>query len=167
VPPIASLTSRQYFSILSTLHRAFLIGQVLFAVAAVAVRTTGQMEVDAGKELGEILPIVALGLAIAGVAASHFLFSKRLETLRQRDGLAQKLQDYRSALILRWALLEGPVMLAIIAYMLTGNFLLLILIAAVVILFIFFRPSRSRALQDLQLPHDEEYQLTDPDAVVG
>ena len=157
------LTSKQYFKTLSTVHVALTTGQLLFAGIAIMLTAKGGIAIEP-EELGNTLPLLAAGLSTGGVIAGHFLFRRKLQALRQLNGLSTKLKNYRAASLMRWALLEGPALFTIVAFLLTGKYWLLGLCAALIALFISYKPPKQSALQDLQLSHEEEYQLTDPEA---
>jgi len=74
-----------------------------------------------------------------------------LNALKDEPGLSKKLADYRSALIVRWALVEGPSFFAIVSYLLTGNYLLLGFAIILIAIFILIMPSSSKLDSDLEL----------------
>ena len=160
------MTSAQYHRTLNILHSAFIFGQLAFAGIAVLLRSTGQMNFEA-NELRTILPFIAVALAIAGAAGGSALFSKRRDALRGQETLAGKLGDYRGAHIIRWAMLEGPALFSIITFLLTGVYWVLGVVALLIALFISFRPSPKRTVQDLQPSFEEEVRILDPEAMLA
>lgn len=162
---LQTATSAQYFRALTILHSAFILGQVAFAGMALFLRTSGGFMFE-DEKLRSILPLVAVALAVGGAASGAAFFRKRRDTLRGQTTLAHSLAGYRGAQIVRWALLEGPALFSIIAFLLTGVYWLLGVVALLIALFVSTRPSPRRAVQDLQLSHEDEARVLDPEAVV-
>lgn len=157
---------KEYLNSLMILHVALLAGQVFFIAIIyflfnanepplTGVEATGQMEVY----------IIGL-LTIACVLASSHLFGRRIRALKEENSLSAKLSGYRAASILRYALLEGPSLIAIMFYLIANNLILLIFSAMIVILFIVYRPTKERLVADLELSPSEQAKLDDPNAIV-
>lgn len=137
---------------------ALVIGQLFFGAVAVYLVNFGGVKVeipDLNKSLLYIIPTIA----IISVFGSSYIFKMRLVALKDKTDLNAKFLDYRSALIVRWALLEGPSFLAIVAFILTGNYLLLSIAALIILFFIFIMPSKSKLESDLELSWQEENDL--------
>ena len=87
-------------------------------------------------------------------------------TLFRSINLSEKLIDYRSALIVRYALLEGPSFFAIVVYMFTGELMFLGMAVLIILIFLFISPSVEKAGNDLELGQKEKQMLADPNSVV-
>jgi hypothetical protein len=137
-----------YFRSLRILHLAILAGQAMFcAVAALLVFSAGlEPSIDDSRLLNVLVPLIAVG----AVAASMGLFRRRLEAA-QSAGPDQKLDLYRGALILRYAILEVPALLSIIMFMLTGTIAYLAVAGMLIAWFALQRPGRARAMEDLRM----------------
>ncbi len=137
---------------------ALIIGQLFFlAVAIYLVIQTGASFGEAS--LGDIFIYIIPLFAATSIAASYFVFKNKLNKLKQSQSLEQKLVEYRAAQIIRWALLEGPSFLTIIAFLLTGQFLFVGIVAIIIMFFIPTFPSAARLDQDLELRWEEKNQL--------
>ena len=103
--------------------------------------------------------------AVLAIAAISIFMASRLYTKRVTDTLApgltlmDKLNIYRSALILYLALCEGSGLFAVIVYFLTGYKLLLIVIAVVLLAMLQKRPEKSKIFNELQLSSQEQLEL--------
>ena len=101
---------------LNILHKALLMGQVFFAAVCVFMIYTKAAE-PALKELEKILQVIALVMTLGGIFAGIAAFKKKLLQIREMQTDAEaKFSLYRSALILQWALLEGPSIFCIICF---------------------------------------------------
>jgi hypothetical protein len=141
---------------LTVLHFSLLVGQVVFAAIAYYVRYSGTMPTT---DFGANGKFIAIGIGAAGLLLSVFAFSmykKKVEAIKTNAAsLKDKLNAYRAANIIRWAMLEAPVLLAIIIFMLSGDYNLLILVGAILLLFITTRPTVSKAAAELSISEDE------------
>lgn len=158
-------TSRQYFFFLTVVHSAMLLGQVMFGAIAWFLQQRGDMGSQDLASLS-VLRLVVPGVLIAGLLGNQFLTRTRLPQLQQQARLGDKLLGYRTLLIIRYALLEAPVLLALVTYLLTGEMTVLLVAAAIAAYFASLRPTRAGTIQALQLRDDEQRQVQDPEAVV-
>lgn len=107
-----------------------------------------------GGGVSWIVAVTALSLFL--VLAAFLLYKRKVEKIRNNPApLSQKLTAYRAASIIRWAMLEGPVLLNIICFMLTGDYNFLWLTVAILLIFVFTKPSLKIMMQELDLSEDE------------
>lgn len=159
------VTSKSYFTALLLIHAALLFGQILPILvfyflnkekpAVTGIAATGQMWV-----------YIVGAITIGSILVSSQIFGTQLQKVRGMTNLQEKLAAYRSALIVRYALLEVPSLIAAVGYFLTNNLLLLLFASMTLILFLMYRPSKERAVSDLELDMEETALLNNPDAVV-
>lgn len=138
---------------------AMLIGQVFFCAIAIYLVKYGAMNIEQ-TDLNEILLYIVPLIAVGCFSASYFLFKQRIIALKDIADLNTKIANYRSALILKWALLEGPSFFAIVAYLLTGNYLLLCVAVVIIIIFILTMPNQARFESDLELSWQDKNDIT-------
>ena len=141
---------------LSILHFSLLIGQLVFAAIAYYLVTSGSMKaIDTGKNTQFILiGVAAIGLIL--VVLSFSMYKKKVALIKDSvQPVKEKLVAYRAASLIRWAMLEAPVLIAIIAFMLTGHYNFLILAGAILLLFLSTRPTVSKAAAELSISEDE------------
>ena len=137
---------------------AMLIGQVLFLAIAVYLVIYGGMNI-AQPDINKILLFIVPLMAISCVFISFNIFKQRVVDLKDKLDLNTKLTDYRSALIVRWALVEGPSFFAIVSYLLTGNYILLGIAIILIMIFILVMPSQSKMEADLELSWQDKNDL--------
>ena len=145
------------FKALQILHMALLTGMALFSVIAVFLVTKGL--IPANKALEKPLQVAALLVSVGGTAAGFALFNKRIKSIQPTDTVASRITTYRAAAILRWALIEGPVLLSIISFLLTGNYAFLALGIALMLVFVVVRPAKPVIIFLLQLNEKEVSEL--------
>lgn len=162
-----TVTTRSYFSTLTILHIALTTGQVIFGLVGFTVKLISEDKpMPLSPETLHILQYLIPGLALLSIGASQMLFSSRIKALKELSSSAAQYKGYRSACILRYALLEGPSLIALVVFLLSYNYLFLAVPALIVLVFIAIRPTKKALLQHLQPPYDQQMLLEDPDAVL-
>jgi hypothetical protein len=140
---------------LRILYFALLAGQVMLGLIAVLLNALVDFSRNADPGLASIFLIAVPALGIVFAGSSHLVFRKRLDAIRELTDFPAQFQAYRAACIIRWTMAEGPALLAIISYLLTGKVLLLAIAVALVIHFALTYPSKDRIISDLQLSSEE------------
>ena len=157
-------TTRQYLTALNILFYALLAGQLIFLSIVAGLKLAAEFPNVPGVE--QALEYASIILVAGGYLAGNKIFNSRLAQLREQSNLQDQLNGYRGLSIIRWALLEGPVLLTIVSYLLTGQSLLLGFAAGAIVLFITLRPGKDRLIRDLSLSSDAFAQLDKPDGAV-
>ena len=157
-------TSKEYFKGLSILHGALAIGQVL--IGGILYYISGDEDENAINLLQIFTYVVPL-LLVGGLLGSTFLSKRLIEKAKSLPDLKDKLGSYRGALIVKWALMEGPTLIAMMAFFLTSNLNFLIMAGAMLAFFVTTNPSISKTIQDLSLSRDEQVLLGRPDEIVA
>lgn len=160
------MTSKAYFRALTIVYFALIAGQVLFVFLSLFLIQTGQLG-DGGNELRNIFLFIVPLFAFGGILGSNIMFKKGLSEAKSKKGLLDKLNFYRSALIVRYALLEGPSFFSIVVYLLTGDLLFLGIAAFIIVIFLIIKPSPEKAINDLELSHEEKQVLYDDDGILS
>jgi hypothetical protein len=159
-------TSKEYFNALNIMYISLILGQVFFAVITVFLNLNGLISFNF-EESKLALVLIAIILAFSGIYGSNYVFKIRLNNIKQTAGLFNKLIEYRSASILKWAILEAPSFLAIIGYFLTGDMTFIIITIAIIAFFAMNRPSPEKTCIELELDTQYKIKLMDPDAVIS
>ena len=134
-------------------------GLLIFAIIVFALNyLLGQGSLD--QSMIRIFFIAVIVIAIMSIFMAPRLYKKRItDALSPGLSLMDKLNIYRSALIVYLALCEGPGLFAVIVYFLTGYKPLLIVIAVVLLAMLLKRPEKSKIFNDLQLSSQEQLEL--------
>jgi hypothetical protein len=156
----------EYFKNLKMLHIAVIIGQILFAVAIVFMFTRGVI-LNNPPTLLKIIDYAIIAATIFCLPASFIFYKWKLNKLKAGTDLKVKMDGYRSAFIMRYALFEIPSIASIVAVMLTGNYQYLVCTGMIILLMLFLRPTKENAIKDLGLNYNEQTILDDPDAIIS
>ena len=98
------------------------------------------------------LLIACVVIAALAYFIGNLLFKRKLETINEGNSpVSKKLNDYRSANLMRWAIMEFATLFCIILFFLTGNYSILFVAAVMMVLFFTARPSSGKAVADLHI----------------
>lgn len=159
------LTSKEYFKITSVIWFTLIGGQVFFGLIAFYLNNNGSYEPE-GKDLKEIFIYLVPVFALYGVIAGSIFFKKKLKSSKSKTSLHEKLNEYRTALIIRYALLEGASFFSLVSYLLTGYSLFLYISILIIASFIILKPSGEKASTDLELNPGEIQIISNPDSII-
>jgi hypothetical protein len=153
----AAQTPQSVLKSMQTIHAALLAGQVMFAAVSyfVAEKTPNFSLKNTGDVFLYIVPLMAIGSFTAG----NIVFKQKIASLPAKDILMEKLIGYLTALIIRFALLEGASLFGIVAFMLTGNLLFLLISVLLMLFMLTLRPSADKVATDLELSYEEKLEL--------
>ncbi len=159
-------TTKEYFKSLTILHFALLIGQVLFGIVTFYINSTNTVGFDYVIQ-NDIFLLVAPVLFIGGILSSTLIAKHQLKMNKAKTILKAKLGGYMSTLIIKLAILEGVSLCMLVFYYMTANLLFLLLSGLTIVLFIMNRPTKEKAINDLELNQKERALIEDPEAIVA
>lgn len=151
------MQSGNTFKAMSILHRAMLLGLVLLAAVSYFVKDKVATK-DASLET--ILQAVAAIISVTMLVSGFSIFRRRLPVIRgSMEPAEKKLEKYLGACIVWWAMMEGPGLLSIICFMLTGNYAFLALGLFHAGLLALFTPRKENIIVLLNLTSDDVQRL--------
>lgn len=159
------LTSRQYFRSLNLVHFGLLAGQVVFAAAVLIVHSGLPSRPD--DYLTKILLILVSAVVINGFVTGNILYNRQLKRIRTTGDLIAKMTNFRGAMIVRLALLEGASLFAVVASLITGELLFLTMTGLIIAYFLTLKPSPGRVISDLDLDETERRKVEDPNEIIA
>jgi len=159
-------TSKEYFRSLQIVHLALLLGISSFTIIVFFLNYSGGLNIGDGN-LNCIFQYIVPAMLVCCLIASNLINKSKINKIKQKTNLLDKLGDYRSAFIIKFALLEGPAFFAIVVFLLTANEVYLIYILPIIILFIILRPTKDKIIMELELNNDERAKVNNPDSIVA
>lgn len=155
---------KQYFNILRILHLSLCFAVVAFGgiVYFVILPIQGA---ETGGNSGLYVNLSA-GYMVFAISIGYWLFGKQMKTAKTAASLSDKLNTYRSANIIRWALLEGATLVALAFYLLSSNVILLAIAGIAFLVLGLLHPNVMRLKVDLDLSQTELDRLDDPQDLV-
>ena len=160
----SQLTTGEYLKALKVIHIGLTAGMAIFLIIAVVLQLKG-FEPEL-KEIEMILLGVTAFAAISGIFAGNMIFRKRLEQLIELKNLNGKLTGYQSALIVKYALIEGPAFFTVVAYLLTTNVLFPVIAVFLVVVMVLSAPRKDKLISDLNFSTKETSVFENPDSVI-
>ncbi|MFC7358417.1 hypothetical protein ACFQO1_12015 [Jejudonia soesokkakensis] len=141
-------TAKGFVQLLSVIHLVFFGIVLAFAVFAFFFSE------NVGLELEEVNGFFIIGipvLLIGSIVLGNFLFKKILAQAHDKIALKEKLQIYQISTFIRYVLVEGPALFALMALILTGNLVYLLLASICLVYLYYLKPGKEKIKQDLQL----------------
>ena len=135
------------FKTITIVHMALLAGLILFGLVVLVIQPEKGIIINDSNVFFYIVP----GLALAAIFVSITVFKKQVNTALNKPTVKEKITFYCSALIQRFAFLQGSSLLGIVVYLQTGNLFYLLMSGIIIIYFISIRPTKDRMLTDLNL----------------
>jgi len=146
----SNTASSNFLKTTSIIYFALLAGQLAFMAVAYSIGSDLKMTDDI-RSLNDMLLMVVPFVALGGISASFMMFKMQLSKIEKEIPLSNRLNGYRSALIVRYALLEGPSLFAIASFLLVGNLIFLGISGIIILIFIYLRPTKDSIIKDLEL----------------
>jgi hypothetical protein len=157
-------TPAGYLKTTATVHFALIVGQSLFAVLSVFLSKKIMINV---RNIHDPLLYVVPVFALSGSVLGNILFRNKVNNIYATDTLKSKLAAYQSAMIIRFALLEGPSLFAIGAFLLSGELFYLLVSVVLIGYFIYLKPTKERVENDVKLSYQELEDFNQPDKVMN
>ena len=143
------------FKLLKIIHLALLLGMFLMVTVPLFIVLKGTI-VAANESLGRTLQVVCILLSLGCVVIGFNIFKRRILAARNNAASAdQRMEQYRSACITWWAMIEGPGFLVAISFLLTGNFAFFALAIVHLIILFVFTPRKANIIVFLKLDSKE------------
>lgn len=142
---------------LLTVHKALLAGQIILLMLFYFL--AGNRYNSSNPQLFKILQFVAAFLAISSVTTAFVTFKKKVMQLQlSNSDLSERLVLYRSASILKFALIEGPAVFSIIAYCIFPNASFIVLAVLLIVLFAMQRPTIAMLMHDIGADREDFFE---------
>ncbi len=160
---IQPLTPKQFLKTIKIIHSALVLGIMLFVSAILFITISWELKWDTEDLLFFIVPV----FAFLGIFAGTRIYKSQLKTLKSKSSLREKLLGFQTASIIQYALLEAPILLAIMVSFLTGNFYYLLIAGVLIIYFISLRPTKKKIENDLEFNYDYKHQYSKSDQEIN
>ena len=145
-------TRFSYIKSITTLFYILLGGQVFLACTLFVLVYFGKLELFPWKYSPGILVILGMSISIICRFTANYLYKQKLhEIINSETPIKKKLEDYLTANIQRWAIMEFAILFCIILVYLSGNMLLMVVTAAMIFLFLLSWPRSKKIIADLDI----------------
>lgn len=144
-----------FFRSLNTIFLALFYGQVLLLIIDLLLKQKGITLIASQQEMNIFL-VIAVVFAAAEVIASRQMFSKALQGISYEESTENRLAKYRSAFIIRCALIEGASLMTLVFFLITGNYYFAGLWIILALFYFSGKPSKDKIATVLQLTEQEK-----------
>ncbi len=153
-------TTAKPLKALRILHTAMLAGMVVFCVVSAVVHLWPKMA--SNSTVNKVLQVTVLAISFASVKTGLSIFDRKLRAIDPAASPEQKLSVYRVAAIIKWAMIEMPVLCTVVCFMITRNYAFIVLAFAMIIFFALQAPAKMKMMLQLQLTEDDMNVLEGP-----
>ncbi|WP_295770137.1 hypothetical protein [uncultured Mucilaginibacter sp.] len=138
------------FKALQIITYALCIGVVMFLGVAFMLKHT-ELVLWPGEGQDRLLNIIALVMAVASVLLSNILFQSLLSKIDTGLPVSEKLPQYVTAYVVRFALMEGMGLFNVVVFLLTGCLINAAMAIAIILLMLAVKPTREKTIDDLKV----------------
>ena len=156
---------KQYLRNLSMVYYAIMGSMTMFLAAILFITYTPE-QVDR-SENPPIYYAILGGLFLIAFLVRRFWKPRRLETIKSMGDIKEKLNNYRSLLIIQMAATEIISLFSSIFYLLTHQVFYVGISAGIIATYLLLRPSKDNLINELDLRDDEILLHEDEGAVVA
>ena len=147
------------FNQLKIIHIAVLISMVMFNVVALVLMLQGLTGL-VDESFQRILQVVCILLSFLFIILGFKVFKKKIFAARNSIEPGEKRMElYRSACIMWWAMIEGPGIIAGIGFIISGNYAFFALAILHLLILLAFTPRKANIILFLNLTGEETGRL--------
>lgn len=148
---------KNFFQTLNIIFIALLSGQTIYFVLGVFLIQSGNIDGFGG--FNTIFMFITPVVVLSSILASKFIYSKQVAEFDKSLSLENKLVSYRTANIIKLALLEGANIFNISIMIITANYFFAALFIIIIALFFFNRPTNEKFIMDYEVSADDALKL--------
>lgn len=147
------------FSVLKILHIGLLVGMAMFDIVSLIIVMQGA-PVIADEPMQRNLQVGCVLLSAVLLIAGFKIFKKRIMAARNSTEPGEKrMEMYRAACIMWWAMIEAPGIVAGIGFIISGNYAFFALAIFHLMAMLVFAPQKANITLFLNLNGDEVARL--------
>lgn len=152
----APLSVKQYIKNLQKVHSMMLIGLVIFTIFISFTMKENNVAAT-GRNMTYL--IIAGVVSVTMIFGSAFVYRGILKSKIASADMQVKLDGYKQACIVQYGMLEAPVLLSLVFFLITADILFAAFIGTGIVIFLLNRPSREQFINDVQLTEQEKRKL--------
>lgn len=143
---------KSLFTQLLIIFYAIMSGHVLFALIAVFQLHAGAGEVQTGYEM---FLYIAAAVTIFSIGGAYLVYRNKIAVIQKMQAHTDKLMEWRTASIIKFALLEMPCLLNIVFLILTNDRMYLYMYVLVAVIMLLNKPVKYKVVEDLHLQSED------------
>jgi hypothetical protein len=152
-----SFSAKKFFTTMNILFFAFIGGQTIYFVIGLFLIQSGSKEGFGG--LNSIFMFITPVVVLSSIFASRFIYTKQVANFDKKLSLENKLVSFRTANIVRLALLEGANIINISIMIITANYFFAALFIIIMALFLLNRPTKAKFILEYEVSADDALKI--------
>ena len=144
---------KNHISVTNIIYYSLAAGMLLFFIVIIVL--IQDKEILSDNKIGNIFRMIVPVFGLIMMFISRMIYNQMISKADAGDSLIQKISGYRTAKIVSWAMIEGSCIFALVATLLTSNYLY---VAVFIFLFGYFflmKPSKESLVRDMRLNSDK------------
>ena len=137
----------------NTIYFSLIFGLIIFFVVVMILLQIRNPKTE--SKLDSIFTFIVPLIGLLMMLISRKVYNQMISKNDLGGSLLQKIGYYRTAKIVSWAMIEGGCFLALVATMLTSNYLYVVVFIFLFGYFVLMRPSNESLIKDMRLNSEE------------
>lgn len=131
-----------------------LIGSMLIFCMVVIILVQGKA-FNFSRDIDKVFILIVPAYGMVMMFLSRMIYNQMITKFDKSMNILRKISHYRTVKIICWAVIESSCLLAIVATMLTSNYLYVVVFIFLIGYLIMIRPSRESLVRDLSMNSNE------------
>ena len=144
---------KNHLKITIIIFYSLLSGLLLFFV--IVMMLIQNRDNSEGADIDKVLVFLVPVFGLLIMFFSRLISNQMLSKYKPGGGILQKITYYRTAKIVSWAMIEGACLFALVATLLTSNYLYTVVFIFLIGYFILMRPSKESLIREMHLNSEE------------
>ena len=131
------------------IYSSIFTGLILFLIIVIVIIQDSNAE--GGNNLDKIFTVIVPLFGLLMMVISKLVYTRMISGYLSETDLVKKIMRYRTAKIISWAMVEAACFFALIATMVTSNYLYVVVVIFMLGYLFMLKPSKESLVRDLQL----------------
>ena len=135
------------------IYTSIFTGLLLFLIIVIVI--SQENNADGGNSLDKVFTVIVPLFGLLMMVFSKLIYNKMVSGYLSGTDLVEKIMRYRTSKIISWAMVEAACLFALVATMLTSNYLYIAVVIFLLGYLFMLKPSKESLIHDLQLEKTE------------
>ena len=131
------------------IYTSIFTGLLIFLIIVIVI--SQENNADGGNSLDKVFTVIVPLFGLLMMVFSKLIYNKMVSGYLSGTDLVEKIMRYRTAKIISWAMVEAACLFALVATMLTSNYLYIAVVIFLLGYLFMLKPSKESMIHDLQL----------------
>ena len=131
------------------IYTSIFTGLLIFLIIVIVI--SQENNADGGNSLDKVFTVIVPLFGLLMMVFSKMVYNKMVSSHLSGTDLEEKIMRYRTAKIISWAMVEAACLFALVATMLTSNYLYIAVVIFLLGYLFMLKPSKESLIHDLQL----------------